>query len=124
MTTLNRLRREHRALQLYDNLRFQPVTAERTLFYRKALPADDAAPAAADSAWTNAVFVAVNCDPLVADRAVLHPVLPEIGIGWNEPYALTDLMSGDRRTERGADLAVDLPPGDDAFRIFTIAPLR
>src|ERR671916_1996921 len=35
---LNRLRREHPALRGYENLRFEPVTGTRTLFYRKALP--------------------------------------------------------------------------------------
>ena len=112
VTEVNRIRRENRALQLYDNLRFQPVTGDRTLFYRKALPAD--------GGWTDAVFVAVNVDPRAREHAILHPVLPEIGIGWQEPYRLTDLMSGETRTERGADLEVDLDPDGDPFRIFTI----
>ena len=36
ITGLNRLRHEWPALQLNDNLRFEPVTGDRTLFYRKA----------------------------------------------------------------------------------------
>ena len=116
VTRVNLLRRTHRALQLYDNLRFQPVTGERTLFYRKAI--------AHGGHWTDAVFVAVNTDPRVAERAILHPVLPDLGIGWQERYSLTDLMTGESRTERGADLAVDLDPAREPFRIFTIAPLR
>ena len=109
---VNTLRRSHRALQLYDNLRFQPVSGERSLFYRKAI--EDG------GTWTDAVFVAINLDPSTAERAILHPVLPELGIGWQEPYTLTDLMSGESRTEQGADLAVDLDPSADPFRIFTI----
>ncbi|MFN2484881.1 MAG: alpha-1,4-glucan--maltose-1-phosphate maltosyltransferase [Candidatus Limnocylindria bacterium] len=114
IAAVNGLRRAHPALQLYDNLRFQPVTGERTLFYRKAIPADD-------GAWTDAIFVAVNCDPLAAEHAVLHPVLPEIGIGWDDPYTLTDLITGESRTEWGADLAVELAPDAEPFRIFGIA---
>ena len=112
ITHVNGLRREHRALQLYDNLRFQPVTGDRTLFYRKAVPRD--------GAWTDAVFVAVNVDPRARERAILHPVLPEIGIGWQEPYVLTDLVTGETRVERGADLAIDLHPAGEPFRIFSI----
>jgi starch synthase (maltosyl-transferring) len=123
---LNRLRHAHRALQLYDNLRFEAVTGDRTLFYRKGLP-DPTAPTDLASGepyrWTDAVFVAVNCDPTAAQTAILHPDLPAIGIEWEDPYRVTDLLSGVARVERGADLAVDLNPAGEPFRIFTITPL-
>ena len=121
---LNRLRHEHRPLQLYDNLRFENVSGERTLFYRKALPTEPIDPLSGEpSRWTDPVYVAVNTDPRIAERAILHPDLPAIGIGWDEPYRLTDLMTGASRRERGADLPVDLDPAGEAFRIFTIQPL-
>ncbi|HET7685949.1 MAG TPA: alpha-1,4-glucan--maltose-1-phosphate maltosyltransferase [Candidatus Limnocylindria bacterium] len=123
---LNRLRHAHPALQLYDNLRFESVTGDRTLFYRKALP-DPATPAdpltGQPSRWSDAIFVAVNCDPTSAQTAILHPDLPAIGIGWDDPYRVTNLLSGEERTERGADLAVDLNPAGEPFRIFRITPL-
>jgi starch synthase (maltosyl-transferring) len=122
---LNRLRREHRALQLYDNLRFEAVTGSRTLFYRKAL--SDGAPNPISGfpyAWRDPVYVAVNVDPTAAERAMLHPDLPAVGIGWDEPYRLVDLVSGIGRTERGADLAVDLDPHGTPFLVFSIQPLR
>ena len=115
---VNGLRREHRALQLYDNLRFQPVTGDQTLFYRKAVRT------AAEGRWSDAVFVAVNLDTSRPQRAVLHPVLPEIGIGWHEPYTLSDLMTGESRVESGADLEVDLDPAAEPFHIFAIRPIR
>ncbi len=124
---LNRLRHEHRALQLYDNLRFENVTGDRTLFYRKALPdpAGGGDPLRGEPyRWTDAVFVAVNCDPLAAQTAVLHPDLPAVGIGWDEPYRMKDLLSGEERIERGADLAVDLNPAGEPFRIFTLQRMR
>ncbi|HEX5396152.1 MAG TPA: alpha-1,4-glucan--maltose-1-phosphate maltosyltransferase, partial [Candidatus Limnocylindria bacterium] len=125
ITSLNRLRAEHRALQLYDNLRFQDVTAERTLFYRKALPAGTIEPLSGEpGAWRDAVYVAVNVDPAVRERAILHPNLPETGIGWDEPYRLTDLLSGESRLERGADVVVDLDPAGTPFLIFSIAPVE
>jgi starch synthase (maltosyl-transferring) len=121
---LNRLRREWPALQLYDNLRFEEATGQRTLFYRKALPDGAQDPLSGfPYRWREPVYVAVNCDPTRAERAILHPDLPALGIGWDEPYRMIDLRSGAVRTERGADVPVDLVPGDDAFRIFTIRPV-
>ncbi|HEX6475258.1 MAG TPA: alpha-1,4-glucan--maltose-1-phosphate maltosyltransferase [Candidatus Limnocylindria bacterium] len=118
---LNRLRREWRALQLTDNLRFQYASGERTLFYRKAMPAGRLDPLTGyPFRWAEPVFVAVNCDPTTAERAILHPDLPAVGIGWEEPYEMVDLMSGRVRRESGADVPVDLDPQGEPFRIFTV----
>ena len=114
---LNRLRRQRRALQLYDNLRFESVTGGRTLFYRKALPDGDPDPLTGfPYRWRDPVYVAVNCDPLTPERAFLHPDLPAIGIGWDEPYRVVDLLTGHRRVERAEQRAniqgaVDGRPG-------------
>ena len=125
ITALNRLRHERRALQLYDNLRFQDVTGERTLFYRKALAHGKVDPLTGfPNRWRDAVYVAVNTDPTTAERAILHPDLPAIGIGWDEPYEMTDLMSGTVAPGVGADLVVDLDPATEPFRIFTISTVR
>jgi starch synthase (maltosyl-transferring) len=121
LTALNRLRRDWRPLQLSDNLRFQYATGERTLFYRKALPAGKVDPLTGfPYRWREPVFVAVNCDPTTAERAILHPDLPAVGIGWEEPYELVDLMTGKVRRERGADVPFELDPAGEAFRIFTV----
>jgi starch synthase (maltosyl-transferring) len=121
---LNRLRTERPALRLYDNLRFENVSGERTLFYRKALPVEPLDPLSGQPAgWADPVYVAVNTDPRIPERAILHPDLPAIGIGWDEPYRTTDLLTGATARERGADLPVDLDPAGESFRIFTIAPL-
>jgi starch synthase (maltosyl-transferring) len=121
---LNRLRHDHRALQLYDNLRFENVSGERTLFYRKALPHGTPDPLTGyPPRWREAVYVAINTDPRIAERAILHPDLPAIGVGWDEPYRVTDLLTGTTTRERGADLPIDLDPAGEPFRIFTITPL-
>ncbi len=121
---LNRLRKERPALRLYDTLRFENVSGERTLFYRKALPVEPLDPLTGQpSRWRDPVYVAVNTDPRIAERAILHPDLPAIGIGWDESYRLTDLLTGTTTRERGADVPVDLDPEGESFRIFTIAPL-
>ena len=122
--TLNRLRRERPALRSYEHLRFEAASGARTLFYRKALPAGDLDPLTGfPLRWRDPVYVAVNVDPRSSELGVLHPDLPAIGIGWTDPYRVTDLLSGAQRLERGADLAVELTP-EQPFRIFTIAPSR
>ena len=124
LTTLNRLRHEHRALQLYDNLRFEAVTGERTLFYRKALPDHRVDPLTGfPFRWRDAIYVAVNCDPTTAEQATLHPDLPAVGIAWDEPYVITDLITGAASTQRGADVPLILDPAGIPFRIFTITPV-
>ena len=121
---INRLRHDRAALRRHDNLRFENVSGQRTLFYRRALPHGKVDPLSGQPhRWRDPVFVAVNCDPTTPERAILHPDLPAVGIGWDEPYLLTDLLSGRVSQERGADLAVVLDPAGEAFRIFTVAPL-
>ena len=66
------------------------------------------------------MFVAVNCDPTTPERAILHPDLPAIGIGWEEPYDMVDLVTGKVLRERGADVPVELDPQGEPFRIFTV----
>ena len=121
---LNRLRHEWRALQLYDNLRFENATGEGVLFHRKALPDGDLDPLTGHpSRWRDPVYVAVNCDPLRAEQATLHPDLPAIGIGWDEPYRMVDLLTGRSRRLRGADIRVELDPARLPYRVFTIRPI-
>jgi starch synthase (maltosyl-transferring) len=124
IAALNGLRAARPALQLYDNLRFEAVSGERTLFYRKALPEGERDPLTGHPyAWRDPVYVAVNCDPARAESAVLHPDLPAIGIDWKDRYRYTDLLTGRSHAGRGADLPVELDPAGEPFRIFTLARL-
>jgi starch synthase (maltosyl-transferring) len=118
---LNRLRREQHALRLYDNLRFENVSGERALFYRKALPDGALDPLTGfPGRWRDPVYAVVNCDPTTAERAILHPDLPAIGIGWDEPYRMIDLLTGRSRRLRGAEIPVELDPLRLPYRVFTI----
>jgi starch synthase (maltosyl-transferring) len=120
---LNRLRREWRALRLYDNLRFENVTGRQALFYRKALPDGDPDPLTGfPGRWRDPVYVVVGCDPTRSEQAILHPDLPAIGIGWEDPYLMVDLLTGRSRRLRGADVPVELDPSRLPYRIFTIRP--
>src|SRR6266700_2319154 len=111
ITSVNRLRREWKALRRYDNLTFENVTGDGVLFYRKALPATDLDPLTGfPTRWRDPVYVAINVDPRSAVRAILHPDLPALGIGWTGPFRMTDLLTGRSRSERGADIPIDLTP--------------
>jgi starch synthase (maltosyl-transferring) len=121
---LNRLRHERPALKRYENLRFENVTGQRTLFYRKALQLGKPDPLTGEpTRWRDPVYVAVNTDPETAEHAILHPDLPAVGIGWDEPYRLTDLLTGRSSREVGADLHLHLDPALEPFRIFTVSAL-
>jgi len=125
ITRLNRLRGEWRALQLSDNLRFEPVTGDGALFYRKALPDGDLDPLTGfPSRWREPVYIVANCAMDVPIRATLHPDLPAIGIGWDEPYRMVDLLTGRTRQLRGADIPVELDPARLPYRVFTLRPLE
>ncbi len=121
ITGLNRLRREWRALQLSDNLRFEPVTGDQTLFVRKALPAGELDPLTGNpSQWRDPVYVAVNCDPTRAEAAVLRPDLAAIGIDPEQPYQVVDLLTGRSRRLHGPEIRVELDPARLPYRVFTI----
>ena len=121
VTGLNRLRHEWGALQLNDNLRFEPVTGDQTLFYRKALATGEIDPLSGNpSRWRDPVYAAVNCDPERPESAILHPDLAAIGVGPDEPYLMVDLMTGRSRRLHGAEIRVELNPARLPYRVFTI----
>src|SRR3954471_8644170 len=61
ITKLNRIRRENRALQLYDNLRFHFAENDQILCYSKMTPARD-----------SIILVVVNLDPEHMQSAFVH----------------------------------------------------
>ena len=120
ITALNRLRREHGALQRSDTLRFEAVDGARTLFYRKALPAGGGDPLGPEPArWEQAVWIAVNTEPAHEERAVLRPDWTAVGLDPSRPYRVTDLISGRSRLRRGRTIPVTLG-AKRAFSIFTL----
>jgi starch synthase (maltosyl-transferring) len=94
---LNRIRHEHRALQLYGNLTFLRSENEGILFYWRTAPEDD-------------LFVAVNCDPPHALETMVHVPLEGLGLDREEPYVVEDLLTGARYPWRGARNFVRLDP--------------
>jgi starch synthase (maltosyl-transferring) len=94
---INRIRREHRALQRSDNLRFHPAENDQVLWYHKA--AEDAD-----------LLIAVNCDPHRAQETMVHVPLADLGLAPYTPYVVEDLLTGARYIWQGVRNYVRLDP--------------
>jgi starch synthase (maltosyl-transferring) len=112
ITRLNEIRNQNRALHEYENLRFYPADNDNVLFYGKMTPDR-----------TSIVFVAVNLDPFAAHETMLHFPLPDMGIGWHDPWEVEELLSGQRFFWHGGSQSVRLEP-DFPARIFRIRAWR
>ena len=97
MRRLNQIRRENRALQRYDNLRFHHSDNDAILFYRKSFLDND-------------LLILVNCDPHSPHEAIVHVPLAELGLPEHASYVVEDLLTGARYTWHGARNYVRLDP--------------
>ncbi len=86
ITSLNRARKENRALQLYDNLRFLPSDNDQILCYMKSTPAMD-----------NIVIVAVNLDPYHWQSGNVEIPFDTFGFtDRGDVWRVRDLLTGER----------------------------
>ena len=99
ITQLNRLRREHPALQRYDNVSFHRCDNPNILFYLKRAVGP-----------TGDVLVAVNCDVSRAQDGWVEVPLKVLGIGADEAYVVEDMLTGARYEWRGSRNYVRLDP--------------
>jgi starch synthase (maltosyl-transferring) len=107
LARLNRIRREHRALQGYDNLRFYGADDPNILWYGKAAGED----------W---VFVGVNLDPFQTHRSVVEVPLAAIGLGPDQPYRMRELLTDVSYDWRGPRGYVELDPQTEPAQIFQL----
>jgi starch synthase (maltosyl-transferring) len=109
ITQLNRARREHPALQRYDNLTFQPCDNPNILFFLKRAvgPAGD-------------VLVAVSCDPTKEQEGWVEVPLEVLGLKPDELYMVEDLVSGARYEWRGSRNYVRLDPASQPGHLFRV----
>jgi len=112
LTTLNRLRREHPALQLLRNLRFHATDSDQILAYSK-------------SSGTDTVLTVVNLDPHHAheatvrlDIAAMELDTPEAD-GPGDALDVEDQLTG-ARYRWGRDNYVRLDPHDQPAHIFSV----
>ena len=109
ITTLNRIRRQHPALQSHLGLTFYTAYNDQVILYGKRDPID-----------RSMVLVAVSFDPHIAQEAVIEIPLWDFGLGDQSAISVTDLMRGDSFMWYGKVQRVRLDPADLPFRIWRL----
>lgn len=106
---LNKIRKENRALQLYDNLRFYPAENEAILFYGKMTAARD-----------NIILVVVNLDPYRKQHSYVDVPVDQFGQMETDAYEVHDLLNDARYIWRGRRNYVELDPNIQPAHIFRV----
>ncbi len=106
---LNKIRKENRALQFYDNLRFYPAENEAILFYGKMTPARD-----------NIILVVVNLDPHRKQHSYVDLPIDQFGQMESDAYEVHDLLNDARYIWRGRRNYVELDPQIQPAHIFRV----
>jgi starch synthase (maltosyl-transferring) len=109
ITRINRIRREHRALQLYRNLVFYPAADPNVLWYGKMTPDRG-----------DVLFVAANLDPFRTHAAMVDVPIDQLGIAPDQPYRMHELVSDVSYEWRGPRGFVELDPTRDPAQIFSL----
>jgi starch synthase (maltosyl-transferring) len=109
ITRLNRIRRENRALQFYDNLQFFDSDNDAILFYGKMTPARD-----------NIILVVINLDPFRAQTSYVYVPFETFGAMETDAYQVHDLLSDVRYIWHGRRNYVELDPQKQPAHIFRV----
>lgn len=111
MARLNRIRRDHPALQHDRGLVFHRTDNPQVLCYSK-------------QHGDSTIFVAANTDPYHTQQANVDVKLPDLGLHADEPYEMHDLLSGGRYRWQGYWNFVKLDPGSAPAQIFALRRRR
>jgi starch synthase (maltosyl-transferring) len=99
ITTLNRARRDHPALQLDDTLQFHPTNHDAVLAYSKH-----------SRDGRDLILVVINLDPFHAHEATVEWNSALLGRHLPADYEVRDLLSGQHQTWHGHSATVLLDP--------------
>jgi len=109
ITQVNRIRKENRALHLYDNLRFYRADNEAILCYAKMTESRD-----------NMILVVVNLDPTRTQSSYVYIPLGDFGPMDSDTYQVHDLLTDQRYLWRGERNYVELNPSVQPAHIFRV----
>ena len=112
---VNRIRKQHPALQGNDTLAFHQTDNDALLWYSKTASADATAGKSSDR-----VFVVANTDPHHLQHGHVQVPIWELGIPPGRPYVVEDLLDDARYTWRGEWNYVRLDPSERTSHIFVI----
>lgn len=109
ITTLNKIRKENRALHTFRNLGFHAVESDSILFFSRVTDSRD-----------NLLLVAVSMDPYQPQSGVVHVPLELIGCGADETYQVHDLLTDQRYLWTGPRNFVQLHPDERIAHVFRV----
>ena len=109
IAALNRIRRQHPALQSHLGLTFYPAYNDQVILYGKC-----------DSIDGSMVLVAVSLDPHVVQEADIEVPLWAFGLPDDAPISVTDLMRGEKFMWFGKYQRIRLDPADLPFSIWRL----
>jgi starch synthase (maltosyl-transferring) len=111
VATVNRIRRENRALHSDRNLRFHTVDNPEIIAFSKTT--DD---------LSNIIVVAVNLDPHHTQAGWVELSTQDLGLDPEQPYQMHELLTGARYLWHGARNFVQLDPQSVPAQIFRVRP--
>jgi starch synthase (maltosyl-transferring) len=106
---VNRVRREHPALQRDDDLRFHGIDNGQILAYSKRSPDD-----------RDIVLTVVNLDPRGSQRGWLYFPPQDAAVGGEEQYQVRDLLNDATYTWSGTHHYIELNPAANWAHLFVI----
>jgi starch synthase (maltosyl-transferring) len=109
ITALNRIRRQHPALQSHRGLTFYSASNDQIILYGKR-----------DRLDASMVLVAVSLDPHIAQEAAIEVPLWEFGLSDQAGIQVTDLMRGESFMWFGKHQHIRLDPAESPFRIWRL----
>ncbi len=111
IAAINRIRREHPALQSLTNVSFHPSENDQIICYRKSHPEGD-------------LLIIVNLSPNKAHESTVHVPLAEFGVAEDETYDVEDLLTGERFTWKGSANYVWLDPLERVGHVLRLIPSK
>ncbi|MEU8890604.1 alpha-1,4-glucan--maltose-1-phosphate maltosyltransferase [Streptomyces sp. NPDC048442] len=120
ITTLNRLRRRHRALQQLRDIHFHPTDNDAVIAYSKRCTTKTDSAAGGEGA-SNTVLVVVNLDPHHTQEATVSLDMPALGHDWHSAVPVRDELTGETY-HWGRASYVRLEPGHAPAHIVTLRP--
>ena len=106
---LNRIRQNHPAMHLYDNLRFHRADHDQILCYSKATPD-----------FHDRILCVVSMDAANEASSLVHLDLAALGLDGNRPYQVTDLLHGHTYQWSGTSNYVALNPNRVSMHVFEV----
>jgi starch synthase (maltosyl-transferring) len=124
ISRVNKVRRQHPALQSNESLKFYQTSNEQIICYSKCV-ADSRIPTVnqKDSALNDIILSIVSLDPYNIQSGWVTLPLESMGIDPNQPYQVYDLLTDNQYTWTGEHNYVELNPHIMPAHVFWVRPL-